>query len=131
MTYRELFEAAVRAVAENGAEANTEDYEERATYLLATFTYECCTLDALYRAANELGSSEPPSTVCVPLDDDFTLSDVFAPAAVYYLCAMLVLDENERMSERFFDLYSDSLSTLRASLPAKKESIKDCYADPA
>ncbi|MBQ1230075.1 MAG: hypothetical protein IIW36_05830 [Clostridia bacterium] len=132
MTCRELFDAAVRAVAENGTEACTEDYEERATYLLATFLHESATLDAIYRSANGLGSgTEPPDGVCIPLEKDFPLSDAFAPAAVYYLSAMLVLDENEEMSERFFALYSDRLSALRASLPARKERIKDCYPDPA
>jgi hypothetical protein len=131
VTYRELYDAAVRAVAEGGAESNTEDYEERAQYLLATFCFECAGLDALWCAANGTSSKGAPETVCVSLDSPFGLSDAFAPAAIYYLAAMLVLDENEEMSESFLARYSDQLATLRASLPMGKERIRDHYPDLA
>lgn len=131
MTYREIYDAALRAVAEGSTESNTEDYEERAQYLLATFCFECAGLDALWCAANGASSAGAPSTVCVSLEDSFGLSEVFAPAAVYYLSAMLVLDENESMSEEFLARYSDQLATLRASLPMAKECIRDQYPDLA
>ena len=67
----------------------------------------------------------------MPLDGEFGLSDAFAPAAIYYLAAMLVLDENEEMSESFLARYSDQLATLRASLPMGKEHIRDHYPDLA
>ena len=83
------------------------------------------------RASVGTSAKGAPETVCVPLDGEFGLSDAFAPAAIYYLAAMLVLDENEEMSESFLARYSDQLATLRASLPMGKEHIRDHYPDLA
>ena len=38
-----------------------------------------------------------------------------------------IIEENEDMSERFFDLYSDAVSSIQASLPASCESIANRY----
>ena len=91
MTYRELYDAAVRAVAEGGAESNTEDYEERAQYLLATFCFECAGLDALWCAANGTSSKGAPETVCVSLDSPFGLSDAFALVLAMTAASAMVL----------------------------------------
>ena len=101
----------------------TEDYEERAPYLLASFLNRCAPLDRLYRRANALGASAGFDGACFPLDDAFPLSAIFATAATYYLAAMLVLDENEEMSDRFFAMYADELTSIRTSIPAVVEPI--------
>ncbi len=112
MTYREILDASIRMVGESGENGNASDYEERASYLLATFCTECAGLDRKYRLANGMSDANFAATACVELDGAFPLCDVFAPAATYYLAAMLVLEENEDMSETLFARYSDALATL-------------------
>ncbi len=127
MTYRELFENALRAVAEGSDTGEVSDYEERAGYLLATFCMQCAKADADYRRANGEDAATFSVAAWVDPDDEFPLCDVFAPPAIYYLSAMLTLDENEEMSDRFFELYSDALSKILSSLPAACEGVTDRY----
>jgi hypothetical protein len=127
MIYRELFDAAVRMVAESGTDCDVTDYEERAEYLLATVTHQCAPLDRAYRKAMGMETTSATVGVCVPLEDRFPLSDTFAPAVTYYLAAMLVLDENDEMSDTLFDSFSDALSQIRDGLPSVIEGIVNRY----
>ena len=129
MTFQELYENALRMIAESQSSGgDTSDYEERASYILATFCAECAETDRCYRIANGGGTSSKVSSSYVELSHPFPFSDVFASPAVYYLCAMLTLDENETMSERFFERYSDAIASIQASIPFSCEPIRDHYA---
>ena len=126
MTAQKLLETAIAMVCEDptNADANA-DYAERAPYLLASFLTQCAPLDRAYRRAHALGEATAFNGATLALDDVFPLSGAFTPAAIYYLAAMLVLDENEAMSDRFFALYTDALASIQSSLPAKIERIRD------
>lgn len=127
MTYRQIYENALRLICETDSAMDTADYEERATYVLATFLGQCAPIDRQYRAAHQMSAHSVLPVACVDPDHTFDLADVFASPAEYYLSAMLVLDENEEMSERFFSLYTDAISSLLDSLPCACESIRDRY----
>lgn len=127
MTYRDVLDAAVKLLCEDVANGYVEDYAERAPYVLATFDIECAAADRAYRQSHGLQKQQPLDVACVALEDEFRLHGVFYPAALYYLSAMLVMDENEVMGERFFELYSDAISSILASLPATAEKIVDSY----
>ncbi|MBQ9784522.1 MAG: hypothetical protein IJW29_03375 [Clostridia bacterium] len=128
MTAQELLEAAIAMVCEDphDTDANS-DYTERAPYLLASFLSQCAPLDRTYRRAHALGDGSAFDGASFALDNVFPLSSVFAPAAVYYLAAMLVLDENEVMSDRFFALYTDTLASIQNALPATVAPVLDKY----
>ena len=127
MTYRELFDAAVRMVDENAADGDVEDYGERAGYLLAAACSQCAPQDRIYRKANGMADSTVQTVAFVELDEVFPLSPIFVPAVTYYLAAMLVLDENEDMSDTLFSHYADTLASIRNNLPASTERITDRY----
>ena len=127
MTFEELFENALRLVAEDPTEGDTSDYEDRASYILATFCSQCASADARYRQAHKMSAVTVSAVAYVELSEAFPLCDAFAPAATYYLAAMLTLDENEVLSEKFFALYTDALATIQASLPALRETVTDSY----
>lgn len=127
MTYRDLYLTAVGMTGEEISADCIADYEESAPYLLATFCRECATIDARYRTAHSLGTSTVPKSAFVEMDDEFPLCDALTPAATYYLASMLVADENEELSDRFFTLYTDSVSAVVAALPASRSSVSDKY----
>lgn len=128
MTYQEIFEAAVKMVCEEtGSASANADYLERAPYLLAAYLNECDATEARYRQANGLEKRPPFDGIQITMSDEFLLSGRFTTPAVYYLSAMLVIDENEEMSDRFFSLYSDSLSSISNTLPGKIEALNDRY----
>ena len=114
MLYQDILNSAIRMLGEcNG---NTSDYEERAAYLLSTFCSDRLSLDMKYRTVQGETPTRPSIPVKVTLTDEFPLCEAFAPAATYYLASMLVLEENEDISERLFEHYSDSISAIRAEL---------------
>ncbi len=128
MTAQEILEAAIALACEDPTDKDANaDYAERAPYLLASFLTQCAPLDRRYRRAHTLGDGSAFDGASFALDNVFPLSSAFAPAAIYYLAAMLVLDENEAMSDRFFALYSDTLASIQSTLPATVEPILDKY----
>ena len=129
MTYLDLTKRAVAAVCEDPtASFGLEDYHTRATFLLATFVGEYKPLDSCYREAHGMEAKEIFSGMAsVDLEDDFPLCDVFIPAAIHCLAAGLVIDENEDMSDKFFDRYITGVMDIRKALPAKQAPIIDRY----
>ncbi len=136
MTYQELYDSALRLVSETCRASDgeqileNEDYRERAEYILATFCNECAPLDKKYREIHHAAAAVPYTPVTsVSLNSNFPLKEIFAHAAVYYLGAMLVSDENESLCDRLFDLYTDAISSIQSNLPYATESIVNRYAD--
>ena len=127
MTYRELYLAALRMVCESESEGDTADYEDRAGYLLATFCAEHSASDNRYRKEKGQGAQPPFTKAFVELSERFPLSPVFAPIAQYYLAAMLCMDENEEMSDRYFGRYTEALAALLKDLPSTAAPIRDRY----
>ena len=128
MTLREITNAAIALVCEDPDIIDTDDYRDRATYILPTFCGHCSASDDRYRAANAMSPKSAFSAVFMELEETFPLADAFIAPATYYLAAMLTVDENEDLSDRFFALYTDAVATLEAGLPAVSEKIADRYA---
>lgn len=127
MKTREIYNAALRVLAEKCVEGANDDYEERAPYLVANFCCEASRADSAYRKANSLTASKKVSSVFIDLDSDFPCCDRFTTAAVMYLAAMLIIDETPELSDKFFDRYSDAMSEICMEIPATIERISDRY----
>lgn len=129
MLYRDLIQSAIAIVCENaGVTFGNEDYHARAPYLLATFVTQYAKLDGDYRKANGLETKViSTDAAAIESSDEFPLCDVFAPAAVYHLAAGLVIDENEEMSDKFFDRYINTVLEIRQNLPSVAKPIVDRY----
>ena len=127
MTNRELFENALRLLAQPTAEGENEDYEERAPFLLASFCNETQEVDSFLRMASGISSAVEFTRIWLPLDEEFPLLESLAPAACLYLAAMLVLDEDRSLSDRLYDLYSEAVSAIRSGICCTLESIVDRY----
>ena len=124
MTCKKIYDAALRLL--NEREQNAADYEDRAGYILATFCTQASPIDNRYRAEQGDGPKAPFSKLYLELDNTFPLSDILLPAAQFYLAAMLVIDENEELSDRYFAKYTDAMSSiLHAS--SKSSPTKDRY----
>jgi len=128
MTLREITNAAISLLCEEPEIVDTEDYRDRAAYILPTFCGHCSALDDRYRQANAMSKKATFSSAYLDLEETFPLSDVFIAPATYYLAAMLSVDENEELSDRFFELYTDAVASVEAGLPTTVESISDRYA---
>lgn len=116
MQCQEILESAIRMLAESDSNGNTSDYTERAPYLLSVFCSKLLSLDNRYRKANGTDPVQQSIPGRIELDDLFPLSDAFVPAAIDYLASLLILEENEEISERLYEDYEDCITGIRAEL---------------
>ena len=129
MTYLDLTKSAIAAVCEDTSTSfGVEDYNTRAQFLLATFITQYAPLDGVYRETHGLEPQEIQTDIAaVDPENVFPLCEVFVPAAIQYLASALVVDENEEMSDKFFDRYINAILEVRKNLPSQAEPIVDRY----
>lgn len=129
MTYYDILNGAIAAVCEDVKSPDqVEDYITRGQFLLASFVTQYAQLDSLYRKGKGMeAKTVKTDIVSVDTDDDFPLCDVFIPVAIHCVAAGLVIDENEEMSDKFFDRYVNGILEIRKGLPAEQSAIVDKY----
>ena len=127
MTNKDIYNAALSLIAESGDDERNEDYLNRAPYILGNFFYENGELDSSYRRFTGLGERSFVNAVFVPLEDEFPFAERFISPAEYYLASMLVIDEDTELSDKFFDLFSSSMSAIMLEVPAIQEKIANMY----
>lgn len=127
MTNREIYEGALAMIAEDSGEGDTDDYEERAPYIIASF---CALTESINKGICLSESTTPPSNinpVCLALDSTFPFNQRLAQPAVLYTAAMLVIDEDMDLSDSLYEKYCDSISSISDSFPCSLESITNRY----
>ena len=127
MKNRDIYISALHLIGENADADENCDYEERAPYLLAAFCSEAQATETDYREYKSLGESPSVDMVSVPLDVDFPFVERFVHAAIQYLAAMLIIDENAEFSDKLFDKYCDTMATIQSEIPAQIEKIAQKY----
>ncbi len=127
MTNRQIYNGALRLLGEVPDTASNEDYLDRAPYLLAAFCTENAGIDRAYREAHGMSEGEWQDEVYVELDAEFPLCSRLSVAARTYLAAMLILDENETLSDTLFDRYCGQMARLCEQLPASVHPIIQRY----
>ena len=127
MKNRDIYETALRILAQSTVTGENEDFEERAPYLIASFCSEA--LEINRHLCEALGKT--PITdferVWLPLEETFPLLDRLAPIACLYLAAMLILDEDSETSDKLYARYCEKLTALWQEIPAVIEKIKEKY----
>ncbi len=129
MTLRNVYETALRLLGEADNCASETELSERAPYIGAALCREAAALDKAYRAAFGMGAAATFSGLYIDLDTTFPLADRFAPAAAYYMAAMLILDEDIDLYEKLFDRWCDALAAISAEIPFVKGSTADVYPE--
>ncbi len=124
---REIYNAALRIIGEPNQPNISDDYEERAPYIMAIFCSEAKTLDTQYRKAHLYEEAVAFDEISISLDEDFPLSARFFSIAVSYMAAMLVIDEDPELSDKFFEKYCTSMMSVRTDIPLLKEQIVQRY----
>ena len=127
MLLRDIYQSALRFLAESTAEGDNADYEERAPYILATLCRELQSADSTLRKFLGKAAAHISDSVYLPLDSEFPLLPRFSGIAALYLAAMLILDDNSALSDSLYDKYCDAVSSVYASIESVAESVKDVY----
>ena len=129
MTYYDILDSAIAAVCEDVTSSYaTEDYSSRAQFILAGFVVQYASLDAVWREAHGMETKTIDTNIAmISPRDEFPLCDIFAPIATNYLASALIIDENEEMSDKFFDRYVTGMIDIRNAIPAKQAPIIDRY----
>ena len=129
MTLRSVYETALKLIGEVEYTAAENELAERAPYIGAALCTEAAALDRAYRKAFGLDEVKPFPTLFLSLESDFPLSDRFAPAAAYYMAAMLILDEDTDLYEKLFDRWCSDLAAISAEIPFVKGSTAEVYPE--
>lgn len=127
MKCKEILKKALRLLNEAAELEEDGDFAERAPYILSSMFSEAARLDRDYRTANGEKSQISFSTIYTELDSEFPLCDRFTNAATFYLASMLIVDENDELSDTFYDKYCDSMASISSELMGKAEKIKNVY----
>ena len=127
MKNREIYELSLSLLAQQIDSTENEDLEERAPFLLASFCSEACELDRYLRQRAGLGGACDFEKVRIDLDEDFPLLERLAPLAGLYLAAMLIIDEDDTLSDTLYDRYCDGMTALRCGIPCAVETIANAY----
>ena len=127
VTNREIYNNALSIIGQSIESTDIADYDERAPYLLASFCCIAKKLDQCIRKSEGLEKQERFSSVYLALENDFPLCEDLSATASLYIAAMLLADENEELSDKIYERYCDSISTLMATSSCSSESIVEKY----
>ena len=129
MLLRNIYDTALKLLGEVECTASEAELAERAPYIGAALCTEASALDRAYRRAFGMENAPKVNDLYIDLDSEFPLADRFAPAAAYYMAALLILDEDVELYEKLFDRWCDALAAISAEIPFVKGSIADVYPD--
>ena len=129
MLLRNIYQTALKLIGEAEQSLSEAELRERAPYIGAALCTEAAALDSAYRKAFGMEKETPIDDLYIDLDSEFPLADRFAPAAAYYMAALLILDEDTELYEKLFDRWCDALASISAEIPFVKGSIADVYPD--
>ena len=121
-TNKQIYEGALGLIGELNDPMLCEDYEERAPYILAAFCSLASEIDKRLRIVDSLEEQPRFSHVCLSLDSSFPLCDRLAPAATIYLAAMLLIGENDELSDSLYDKYCDAIASIGSSVGVASSS---------
>lgn len=130
ITNKDIYNNALVHIGESANGEFTSDYEERAPYLIASFCSLAKSVDKLIRTAESLGKQPSFSPVFIALETTFPLSEQLCPAAAYYVAAMLVIEEDPKLSDTLYDKYCDSMAVLAAEYEPVVEPETEPEIDP-
>ena len=129
MLLRNIYETALKLLGEVECTASEDELAERAPYIGAALCTEASALDRAYRRAFGMEEARAVNDLYIDLNSEFPLADRFAPAAAYYMAALLILDEDVELYEKLFERWCDALASISAEIPFVKGSIADVYPD--
>lgn len=131
MLCKDIYKKALRLIGETRPdEARTEDYLERAPYILANAVNDLSRLDIFYREALSLEPQKikEGTELCLPLSETFPLSRRFVNVACAYLASLLIIDENPTLSDKIYDSFCVGVSAITEEIPAERQKILDRYS---
>ena len=128
ITCKDIYTNALVHIGEASNGEFSADYEDRAPYLIASFCSLAKGIDKKIRKAQGLTAQNKFSPVFLSLDSSFPLCDDLSPVAALYVAAMLVIDEDAKLSDTLYDKYCDGMASLSAEYDiANCESTQDKY----
>ena len=120
MINKDIYTASLRLIAESTDESDTEDYAERAYYILAAFCCNVFDINNALRRAEGLENAPMPDKVCLKPTDSFPCVTLLSSAAIHYLGAMLTIDSFPEFSDKLYDKYCDIIAKISDSLPSEE-----------
>ena len=122
-----LYDNALVHIGATTSSSDYSDYRERSSYIIANFCTAHKSLDAKMRKADNLEAASSFSPVYLFLEGDFPLCEKLIAPAVFYLAAMLVIDDDPELSDKLYERYCDLITEATMSLSYQSEKIENKY----
>lgn len=128
MICESILTAACNMVSEaSGPALATDDFKERAPYIIASFCGMAATADRHYRRAFSLGAQRAFNRAKLELSESFPLCDRFSCAATAFLAATLISVDNPDLASHLRELSRQELSSAYDEIPATLHSVINVY----
>jgi len=127
MTNRDIYSSALVHLGTLASNTVCEDYEERAPYIIANFCNMSKAIDEKIRKNDGIESAPSFSGVYMFLEANFPLCEKMIAPAVFYLAAMLVIDEDPELSDKLYERYCDLMCEISMSLTYQNGKITQKY----
>jgi hypothetical protein len=124
---RDLYSSALTHLGADADANEYNDYEDRVPYIIANFCSAHKALDSKIRKAEGLEAASSFSPVYLFLESNFPLCEKLASPAVFYLAAMLVIDDDPELSDKLYERYCDLITEATMSLSYQSEKIENKY----
>ncbi len=101
--------------------------EDKFNYALAAVCSDLATLDKMYR--EKMGYDEQPefSHYFLSISDEFPLCERFVFPCVMFVSSMVVLDVDEKQSDKFYEKYAYSMAQIISKFPTEQGPIVEKY----
>lgn len=129
MTFRNIYDHALSLIGEDLSGQYSEDYLLRAPYLLALLCADLSKSDNDYRESYGIETKPYFDKPSIDFDEEFPLCEVFVPGAVFYLASMLIFDTDPERSDKLYEKYCNSFTSLVGTMPFIKGMTIDKYKD--
>ncbi len=127
VTVRDIYRQALAILGEAPDPDGEHEFAERASYLAAIFCSNTAEIDRDLRESHGYAPQPAFSEIYLELEDDFPLCRCFLSSAAYFVASMLILDENESLSDRLYEKHFDALSHAVSEIPYKKGKTANSY----
>ena len=104
-----------------------QNVQEKMSFALASVCANLAKLDRMYRELKGCESQPEFSEYYLDIADDFPLSERFVFPCVMFVSSMVLVDVDEKQSDKFYDKYACSVSEIASEFCMESESIVEKY----
>lgn len=103
------------------------EVEEKFPFAFAAVCTELSILDKRYREYHLLDEQPEFSSCYIDFLDAFPLASRFIPSCIYYITSMLLIDIDEKASDKYYEQFASAVSKIESEMPFELTKTTEVY----